>query len=568
MKLSQTETYRNELCKVLRQIPDCINYEQLLLFSALVNKRKLELYDCNQDEIKDAKEELQAVKDILSKYIKGYKKSKISCYETDTDNEEYRIDYVYTYEDLKKDLKRFIGNNRYVSDKKIKFFRENVLTGKLLLSDFPKQVLDLLYFSEEEYRKVLELDEQNMIFYLNGKNKEEVNSFLLGQENVSINVLMSLFSNEKVERQDIINLFINGKINLASVQEFKDIAELEKGISNKQLYELYLNSKTENEDDKKAFNRYVLLYREIILKGKSEEEVRETMNDFVTEIMEEYDIEDDEKFLEDFYNTGIISANILFEWGDQAFIDKLIVNNRLKRADIKKMYIEKNQKDRNKFILVLKRALSRMDNTEKLNYIYSVFDGDSTEETTAREELEQVLYMDSEKIYGSSNGSGQRRRGNNTNRKNVRNYITMPRSRWKLISLLDTNYESELLADSHVIFKLPNANNGEIVIEKLYEKKGDRIVPSYGQATYILSEEEFVSNDIIIEENGKKYVDRKKLMELARDGKATKFVHSKNWGRAIKDYFGVEKENSIYSKEDIEQIDKAISSIEKSRQEI
>ena len=35
-----------------------------------------------------------------------------------------------------------------------------------------------------------------------------------------------------------------------------------------------------------------------------------------------------------------------------------------------------------------------------------------------------------------------------------------------------------------------------------------------------------------------------------------------------KDYFGVEKENSIYSKEDIEQIDKAISSIEKSRQEI
>ena len=567
MKLSQTETYRNELCKVLRQIPDCINYEQLLLFSALVNKRKLELYDCNQDEIKDAKEEMQAVKEILSKYIKGYKKSKISCFETDTNNEEYRINYVYTYEDLKNDLKRFVGN-RYVSDNKIKFFRENVLSGKLLLSDFPKQVLDLLYFSEEEYRKVLELDEQNMIFYLNGKNKEEVNSFLLGQENVSINLLMSLFSNEKVERQDIINLFINGKINLASVQEFKDIAELEKGISNKQLYELYLNSKTENEDDKKAFNRYVLLYREIILKGKSEEEVRETMNDFVTEIMEEYDIEDDEKFLEDFYNTGIISADILFEWGDQAFIDKLIVNNRLKRADIKKMYIEKNQKDRNKFILVLKRALSRMDNTEKLNYIYSVFDGDSTEETTAREELEQVLYMDSEKIYGSSNGSGQRRRGNNTNRKNVRNYITMPRSRWKLISLLDTNYESELLADSHVIFKLPNANNGEIVIEKLYEKKGDRIVPSYGQATYILSEEEFVSNDIIIEENGKKYVDRKKLMELARDGKATKFVHSKNWGRAIKDYFGVEKENSIYSKEDIEQIDKAISSIEKSRQEI
>ena len=178
-----------------------------------------------------------------------------------------------------------------------------------------------------------------MIFYLNGKNKEEVNSFLLGQENVSINLLMSLFSNEKVERQDIINLFINGKINLASVQEFKDIAELEKGISNKQLYELYLNSKTEKKKKKKAFNRYVLLYREIILKGKSEEEVRETMNDFVTEIMEEYDIEDDEKFLEDFYNTGIISADILFEWGDQAFIDKLIVNNRLKRADIKKMYM-------------------------------------------------------------------------------------------------------------------------------------------------------------------------------------------------------------------------------------
>ena len=93
-------------------------------------------------------------------------------------------------------------------------------------------------------------------------------------------------------------------------------------------------------------------------------------------------------------------------------------------------------------------------------------------------------------------------------------------------------------------------------------------IPSYGTATYILSEEDFVSNNIIVGDSGKKCVNRKKLMQLAKDGKAKKIVHSVNWGKSVKQHFGVEKEGSRYTQEDIDQIDKAIKAIENSRQQI
>ena len=596
MKLSETDTYRNELCKVIRTIPDCIDFEKALIFSAFINQRRMEFYDPTPDEIKDAREEMQIVKELLSKNIKGYKNTKILCFESDTDDKEYRKDFLYTYNDLKNGLERFIGGT-YLSDKKIEFFKSNILSGKILLSDFPKEVLKFFDISEEELKSISNLSIDNKIYLLNNKSEEEVRKELFEQEKVSAQVVKRLLEVEKINGQDIINLFLKEKINLVDIQNIKEFYNLErkvynsrkedynseredynleKEISNKKLFELYLNSQKENasDDEIKDFNRYVLLYKELKLKGKNPDQIKDTMNDCISEIIENYDIDDEKKVLKDFYDNGIISADILFEWGDQVFINELIINNQLKRADIKKMYSEKDDTHKKKFILVLKETLKKMSNTEKLNYIYSLFDDDTQEDIQAREELEQLLYMDTEKnLYGSKGKSRRKRIDNNDysediTSKNVKNYITIPRARWKLISLLDKNYDNELLYDGHSLFKLPNVNNGEVVIEKLYDTKGENVIPSYGAATYVLPEEEFVSNNIIIEENRKKYVDRKKLMELAKNGKAKKFVHSLNWGKSIKEYFGVEREGSRYTKEDINEIDKAIKSIENSRQQI
>ena len=97
------------------------------------------------------------------------------------------------------------------------------------------------------------------------------------------------------------------------------------------------------------------------------------------------------------------------------------------------------------------------------------------------------------------------------------------------------------------------------------EKRGGKRVSAYGSATYIMDTDKFFENMDIIIENGA--INRTFLREMSESEEATKIIHSKHWGSAIKRYFEITSENERYTVEDIKEIDVAIASVEKSRKE-
>ena len=353
------------------------------------------------------------------------------------------------------------------------------------------------------------------------------------------------------------------------------VNNMETQISNEKLIDYYKKYK-ENEksvDCVKDFNRYMLLYKNIKLSGKTEEEQEIIMEELVEDILlntdiqypenstksERRDIESEfqKTVLKDFYKNGIISLKIATDWMGEEFANELFEQRALNPADIKKLL-----KDKKITLDLIKKMLnSEMKTAEKLDFIYSIFDGDSQEEFDIKNKLIQYLKLG--KGMKEESSGIHKEKGSNSVSSNK--YITDPSARWRLMSLLDKKYSKELLYDGHAVFHLPNIENGQVVIEKMFETKKDGTVPSYGQATYILSEDEFINNDIIVIVDGQRVIDKKKLMALAKEEKAKKIVHSLNWGKALKSHLGIKKESSKYSKEDIEQIDKTIEKIEKSR---
>ena len=137
--------------------------------------------------------------------------------------------------------------------------------------------------------------------------------------------------------------------------------------------------------------------------------------------------------------------------------------------------------------------------------------------------------------------------------------------RWQYFSLLDEDFCTEAFLDGTVIFTLPNVQNGTVIVEKMLKctKNGNKL--DYGVATYHMSEEEFYNRKSEILQDKK--VNRKVLMGMSEEGKATKLIHSKNWGNRLKAQLGISEQKG-YTKEKLERIDQLVASLEKSKERV
>ena len=99
----------------------------------------------------------------------------------------------------------------------------------------------------------------------------------------------------------------------------------------------------------------------------------------------------------------------------------------------------------------------------------------------------------------------------------------------------------------------------------MFKDTKNGVKPDYGRATYILSEEDFINNSKdIIDLN---VINRPYLIGLKEDGEAISLNHSSKWGDNLKKVLGIDKNNSRYTKKDLEDIDILVKNIEKSRTE-
>ena len=310
-------------------------------------------------------------------------------------------------------------------------------------------------------------------------------------------------------------------------------------------------------DTMEIFDRYRALFKCLNLDEKKKEEIDNATFQFISSFEDDIDSEK----LEGLYQYGIISLEAAADWGVN--LNQMLANNNIKPTDLKGLY-----KQGTITIDAIKNVLinGALPYEEKLDLIYSTFDGESEEEYNIREELVDLL--DTGEEYKAEGETTTRRKKGETTSKS-REFVSDPHARWKLISLLDKEYSKKFLPtgcevmDGHRVFLLPNID--KIVIEKMHERRHGRKVSAYASATYIMETEEFFRNLSSLIIDGA--INRTALRELSEEEKATKIIHSSAWGNKIKEYFGIDAENERYTEAEIEEIDRAIENVEKSKKE-
>ena len=119
----------------------------------------------------------------------------------------------------------------------------------------------------------------------------------------------------------------------------------------------------------------------------------------------------------------------------------------------------------------------------------------------------------------------------------------------------------------------------------MYEKRRGQIIPAYGVATFIMDLDNYetnIKNQILKEIKNDTRLDLGELGNLRKDEtqqikkithhparKAQNEAKTRSWGNRVVDSLGIkEYKETIYSKQDLQEIQNAIEAIENSRVEI
>ena len=470
----------------------------------------------------------------------------------------------YTVKNIEKSLKRF-RDGRYIRGEEIEEAKKRMLSGETSLMGEDDEVLAVMEINAEEAETLIRTSEEN-IFFLVSKGimeEEEIKPALYIRGECSQKLFSFINRKGMLRYEDMLELFEAGIITNDMVLSIKD-DEIRRRLENDirtRVRECYLASldKDNNKPEEiiEKFNRFATLYKKMNVIGKTEKEVLDESFLLISSFEEDLTTE----VLQGLYQFGIIPLEAAADWG--ADITEMLSENSIKPTDVKSLFAKKVIS-----IETIKDVLKgeTLSYEEKLDLIYSTFDGETEEEERAREELIDFLGI-GESHKAETNGYKKIiRTGMGVKAKE---FITDPHARWKLISLLDKDYSKKFLPkgkeviDGHRVFLLPNQE--KILIERMHEKRAGKRVSAYGSATYIMDTDMFFENMDTIIKNGA--INRTFLRELSEEEKASKIIHSKYWGEAITRYFEVTPENVRYTKEDIIAINKAIGNIEKSRKE-
>lgn len=483
-------------------------------------------------------------------------------------NEQYR-NIIYSAERLKEDVTR-IFEGRYYSKEEIFNIKKDILSGELELSNVvDKELFKLLNFNKKDKLELIGNDPKNFEYLImfDEIEQEELSNALNKIGDFKLDKIIPDFLHIKgmINKKDIFNMYMKRNIDLPKVIALnKKYSELSPEMSVEELMNYYIQMK-ESENKIKDFDRYSLLFRELKLKGKNQAEQNNIEEQIVEEI---YKL--DGEYSEDFkslYKSDLLSIRTLIDWNGDGIIYDLIQNKSLKPKDAKTLLMT-GELDVRKAYDALRN--SNLSDAEKMNFIFSSFDGvGKTEEeikaqTDARMYLIQAIKISKDlNIVEKTEDITHHKRGKGAETVKANQYVTDPVYRWQLFSKIDENCTSEVSSDGTVIFTLPTVNNGTVVVEKMFKSTKNGVKINYGSATYAMSQEEFLNHKAEIEQNGK--INRRVLIQMQEEGAADKLVHSSGWGRSLKKNLGLSVENG-YSEERIAEIDNLVDRIEKARE--
>ncbi len=556
--------YTRELGNVIKKYSDKIDIEKIMLLSAYRAKEVLRDYF---DYVTFTQNnDCAVVMEYVSRKINPKMAMNAKVCVLYEDKKEYMR---YSVKELTDDLKRIVtstkGVKSYFGKQKTNKMREALLNGKETLNEVIKTgVFPLMNFSEKEKQELIKQEPYNFetLVAFGCLTSEEIRKALTILGEYKIESVDYLYQEGLIDKTDLVKMYMSNQMHLNKALDCDALYDLKSEVNVEEMMGYYTKTK-EDASNPKDFERYALLFREVKLKGQKTEVQTKLSEQIVEKIYEtESDYKEDFKKL---YQSDLLPIRMLMDWNGEEIVYDLITNQQLKPRDAKDLLMTK-ELDLKKVYKVLRN--SHMSEEEKMNFIFSSFDGTGKNEeeikaqNEARMYLIQAVCISKDITYGEKSSNGKERR-NVTEGMKRNKYVTDPVYRWQLFSQMDSNCVSKAYLDGTVVFTLPNVENGTVVIEKMYKgtKEGTKI--NHGSATYVMSEEEFVNHKSQIEQDRK--INRKVLIQLMEEGKADKIIHSKSWGKGLKKHLGFSVESG-YSEEKMAKIDELVARIERARE--
>lgn len=477
------------------------------------------------------------------------------------------VDVDYKFKNLQGDVSRIVDGS-YFSKEDLIQIRQKLFSGEVELGASNRELIELLHLTKEEKSELVKVNPNNFeSFVMAGMlDKAEVKNMLENMEEgieLSNRVIDCLCCDDLLENRDFVDMYMRKQINLKQVCRLDDFYHLQSEITVDELMQYYEN-REQVEEQEIDFEKYALLFREIRLKNSEEEEKQQIAEQIMEKLYEtERDYEAD---LKNLYGANLLPIRTLIDWNGEKMIYDLIEDASIKPKDAKELLMT-GELDVTRAYQALKD--SDLSDAEKLNFIFSSFDGvgSTPEEIKAQNEarmyLIQAMNISKDFVDYSETKTYRVARQKGETKQKWNRYVSDPVYRWQLFSQIDKDCDSKPFADGSVVFTLPNVGNGTVVVEKLFKstQKGTQI--NYGSATYCMNEEEYLNRKDEVEREGK--INRKALVQMHKDEKASRAVHSKAWGKDLKKILGISAENG-YSEEKIAEIDGLMEQIENSKE--
>lgn len=399
-------------------------------------------------------------------------------------------------------------NGKYYTNEEIKDLSQKIISGEVSVSILSKEeFIYIMKFTPEERKKIIANNSEAIEYFIKNQlaTPEELKEPIVSGESTNSKQLFAVFSTGIISGEEIVDLYINKKIDLLDIKRLKKQLDDEKSISeivsSKKLINLFLTGKREE------FLAYRNLYKALKIEGAD----TKTKNNISAEILEILGETLKDKVYELYY-MGLITYDSL----KNSFKENS--SRILKPADIKNIDDLKILSD------------SEISNNEKVILLYSIYS--DSEDNEIRDNLINKV-LQNQKI----------------------NFDEETFKIWNLIKDLDSDYSQKYLKNDYIIFYLPNKE--KYIIQKMFDSN---LRNAYGAATYILDEIEFEKNrDLLITKDNK--LNKIALINIEQENNAIKKILYSGKNNSIMKYFDMGTLNQQYTKEQLKTIKNIVKQV-------
>lgn len=325
--------------KAIKQYVQYMDIDKMLLISAYRFNEGLESGIINGNNVLVTKQILQG---ILSNFKN--ENIKVLCSLQNKKNNSYNSQKLqYSVKDIRRCLDKII-DDQYLTVEQIQEYKEKIKNREINLSSIEQAYIDII-FSTQELEEIAVLSDENFVYVLSklNWNKDEILQVIHNKELCSSELLEKLIMSQTIDSRDVLCLYLNGKIAIEQIKTIKEIINLPETINSYELIQYYKNSieKDSNEEEKNKFDRYLELYKLVLIEDKTVEEQEKSSNELINALVDSYKGKEYIKICKDYYKKGLLTLDVLLDWNGEKFVIDLYNDGEISVNDVERLVKER-----------------------------------------------------------------------------------------------------------------------------------------------------------------------------------------------------------------------------------